>query len=125
MAEQPRCLGDPGDGRSRATPACPGANITTGLMKKPDLRVLMKASDVYRRLRLDLPYFGVGIRKELLDANPGIAAKVGKVFEQCLAGINADTTKAVDLFGSKTGVPTGCAEARHGIQTSRLQLSGR
>jgi NitT/TauT family transport system substrate-binding protein len=54
---------------------------------------------------LDLPYFGVAIRKELADANPGIAAKVGKVFEQCLGGINADTAKAADLFGSKTGIP--------------------
>ena len=83
-------------------------NITTGLMKKPDLRVLMRAGDVYEKLSggLALPYFGVAIRKELADANPGIAAKVGKVFEECLAGINADTAKAVDLFGSKTGVAT-------------------
>jgi NitT/TauT family transport system substrate-binding protein len=82
-------------------------NITTGLMKKPDLRVIMKAGDVYKRLSggLELPYFGVAIRKELADANPGIAAKIGKVFEECLSGINADTAKAVDLFGSKTGVP--------------------
>ena len=82
-------------------------NITTGLMKKPDLRVIMKAGDVYKRLSggLELPYFGVAIRKELADANPGIAAKVAKVFEECLSGINADTAKATDLFGSKTGVP--------------------
>jgi NitT/TauT family transport system substrate-binding protein len=82
-------------------------NITTGLMKKPDLRVIMKAGDVYKRLSggLELPYFGVAIRKELADANPGVAAKIGKVFEECLSGINADTAKAVDLFGSKTGVP--------------------
>ena len=81
-------------------------NITTGLLKKPDLRVIMKAGDVYKKLSggLELPYFGVAIRKELADANPGIAAKVGKVFEDCLAGINADTTKTIDLFGSKTGV---------------------
>jgi NitT/TauT family transport system substrate-binding protein len=82
-------------------------NITTGLMKKPDLRVILTAGDVYKRLSggLELPYFGVAIRKELADAHPGIAAKVGKVFEACLDGINADTAKAVDLFGSKTGVP--------------------
>jgi NitT/TauT family transport system substrate-binding protein len=83
-------------------------NITAGLMKKPDLRVILKAGDVYKRLSggLELPYFGVAIRKELADANPGIAAKIGKVFEACLSGINADTAKAVDLFGGKTGIPT-------------------
>ena len=81
-------------------------NITTGLLKKPDLRVIMRAGDVYKKLSggLELPYFGVAIRKELADANPGVAEKVGKVFEDCLAGINADTTKTIDLFGSKTGV---------------------
>ncbi|MCK1323868.1 MULTISPECIES: ABC transporter substrate-binding protein [unclassified Bradyrhizobium] len=89
-------------------------NITTGLMKKPDLRVILKAGDAYKRLSggLELPYFGVAIRKELADANPGIAAKVSKVFEDCLSGINADTAKAVDLFGSKTGVaPDALKEA--------------
>jgi NitT/TauT family transport system substrate-binding protein len=83
-------------------------NITTGLLKKPDLRVILKAGDVYKRLSggLDLPYFGVAIRKELADANPGIAAKIGKVFEDCISGINADTASAAELFGSKTGIPT-------------------
>jgi NitT/TauT family transport system substrate-binding protein len=100
-------------------------NITTGLMKKPDLRVIMEAGDVYKRLSggLDLPYFGVAIRKELADANPGIAAKIGKVFEDCLAGINADTAKAVDLFGSKTGVsPETLKEA---IGSKRLAFNYR
>ena len=94
-------------------------------MKKPDLRVIMKAGDVYKKLSggLELPYFGVAIRKELADANPGIAAKIGKVFEECLSGINADTAKAVDLFGSKTGVPIRHAEGGDGIQAPRLQLS--
>ena len=82
-------------------------NITTGLIKKPDLRVILKAGDVYKRLSggLEIPYFGVAIRKELADANPGVAAKVGKVFQDCINGINTDTAKAADLFGSKTGVP--------------------
>ncbi|MBO4225593.1 ABC transporter substrate-binding protein [Bradyrhizobium neotropicale] len=81
-------------------------NITTGLIRKADLRVLLKAGDVYKKISggIELPYFGVAIRKELADANPGIAAKISKMFEDCLAGINADTTKAVDLFGSKTGI---------------------
>ncbi|HEY0329998.1 MAG TPA: ABC transporter substrate-binding protein [Rhodopseudomonas sp.] len=80
-------------------------NITTGLMKKPELRVIFKAGDAYHKIgEGDLPYFGVGVRQELLDKNPGIAAKIAGVFEDCLNGINADTAKAVDLFGAKTGV---------------------
>jgi len=100
-------------------------NITAGLMKKSDLRVIMKAGDVYKRLSggLELPYFGVAIRKELADANPGIAAKVGKVFEQCLGGINADTAKATDLFGSKTGIPVDVL--REAMGSKRLSFNYR
>jgi NitT/TauT family transport system substrate-binding protein len=100
-------------------------NITTGLMKKPDLRVLLKAGDVYKRVSggIELPYFGVAIRKELADANPGIAAKIGKVFEDCLAGINADTTKAVDLFGSKTGIQIDVL--KEAMNSRRLEFNYR
>jgi NitT/TauT family transport system substrate-binding protein len=100
-------------------------NITTGLTKKPDLHVIMKAGDVYKRLSggLELPYFGVAIRKELADANPGIAAKIGKVFEDCLGGINADTAKAVDLVGSKTGVPPDIL--KEAIGSKRLSFNYR
>lgn len=100
-------------------------NITTGLMKKPDLRVILKAGDVYKRLSgaLELPYFGVAIRKELADGNPGIAAMVSKVFEDCLSGINANTTKAVDLFGNKTGIaPDTLKEA---MSSKRLAFTYR
>ena len=100
-------------------------NITTGLMRKPDLRVLLKAGDVYKKLSggLDLPYFGVAIRKELADANPGIAAKIGKVFEQCLGGINADPAKAVDLFGVKTGIRTDTL--KQAMDSKRLTFNYR
>jgi NitT/TauT family transport system substrate-binding protein len=100
-------------------------NITAGLMKKPDLRVILKAGDVYKRLSggLELPYFGVAIRKELADANPGIAAKVSKVFEDCLSGINADPAKAVDLFGTKTGVAPGTLKEAMG--SKRLAFNYR
>ncbi len=100
-------------------------NITTGLIKKPDLRVILKAGDVYKTLSggLELPYFGVAIRKELADANPGIAAKVGKVFQDCINGINTDTAKAADLFGSKTGVPA--ETLKQAMDSKRLTFNYR
>jgi len=83
-------------------------NITAGLIKAPDLRVLMQAGDVYRKLTgLDLPYFGVAVRKELVDSNPGIAARLGDVLRDCFGGINADPARSIDLFGDKTGIAAG------------------
>lgn len=99
-------------------------NITTGLIKKPDLRVIFKAGDAYHKIAKgagDLPYFGVGIRQELIDKYPGIAAKVGNMFKECLQGINADVTKTVDLFGSRTGVPNDVL--KEAMQSKRLSFN--
>ena len=80
-------------------------NITTGLQKRPDLRVIFNAGETYEKLtKRTLPYFGVGVRKELLDKYPGIATRLDTIFSECLSGINADPAKAVDLFGSRTGI---------------------
>ena len=80
-------------------------NITTGMQRRPDLRVIFNAGDVYEKLAgRTLPYFGVAVRKELLDKHPGIANRIAAMFGECLSGINADTSKAVDLFGSRTGI---------------------
>lgn len=99
-------------------------NITMGLTKRPDLRVIFKAGDAYRKIADgELPYFGVGIRKELADKNPGIATKIGKVFEECLHGINADPAKAIDLFGSRTGVPADVF--KEAMRSKRLTFNYR
>jgi NitT/TauT family transport system substrate-binding protein len=80
-------------------------NITIGMQKRPDLRIIFNAGEVYQKLSgRSLPYFGVGIRKELLDKHPGIAGRLAAIFGECLSGINADTSKAIDLFGSRTGI---------------------
>jgi NitT/TauT family transport system substrate-binding protein len=99
-------------------------NITTGLIKKPDLRVIFKAGDAYHKIAKgagDLPYFGVGIRQELIDKHPGIAAKVGNMFKECLQGINTDVTKTVDLFGSRTGVPNDIL--KQAMESKRLSFN--
>lgn len=82
-------------------------NISTGLARRPDLRVIMKAGALYRDFaKTDLPYFGVAVRQELVDAHPGLAAKISEVFKEALSGINSDPAKAIELFGSSTGVST-------------------
>jgi NitT/TauT family transport system substrate-binding protein len=92
-------------------------NISTGLARRPDLRVIVKAGEVYRDFaKTELPYFGVAVRQEFIDAHPGLADRIGKVFEEALAGINSDPTKAIELFGSNTGVS---AEIFKDAMTSR------
>ena len=81
-------------------------SISTALIKMPSLKVIFDAGQAYREhTGLTLPYFGVAIRKDLIAKEPGIAAKVNAMFQDCLAGINADPAKAVDEFGPSTGSP--------------------
>jgi NitT/TauT family transport system substrate-binding protein len=48
-------------------------NISVGLKKVPDMKVIYNAGDSYRKkFNLDLPYFGVAIRKEVAARDPGV-----------------------------------------------------
>lgn len=100
-------------------------SVTAGFLKRPDLQVILQAEELYKTISsgLELPYIGVAVRQELLDANPGIAAKISGVFRDCALGIGADTDKAVDLVGSKTGMPGDTLKAA--MRSKRLALVDR
>lgn len=94
-------------------------NITAGLLRRPDLRVIFNAGEAYKKAAgRSLPFFGVAIRKELADKHPGIAGKLSAVFKECVAGINADQDKAIELFGAKTGIPLDVL--REAMRSKRL-----
>ncbi|HVK94778.1 MAG TPA: ABC transporter substrate-binding protein [Noviherbaspirillum sp.] len=81
-------------------------NISAGIKKVPDLRVLYNAGEEYRKkLNLDLPYFGVAVRKDVLARDPGIAGRVDRAFADCLAGITGNVEEAVNIVGARSGIP--------------------
>lgn len=97
-------------------------NITTGLMKRPDLKIIFNAGDVYRKLaNAPLPYFAVAVRNDRLAQSPTFARKLSGMFEECLSAINANPAEAVDLFGSKTGIPAEVMKTA--MQSNRLRFT--
>lgn len=81
-------------------------NISAGLKRRSDLRVIFNAGEVYREMnQATLPYFGVAVRNDWAERNPRAVAQVRQVFEACIAGINADPQEAVRSVGSATGFP--------------------
>ncbi|MEA2935662.1 MAG: NitT/TauT family transport system substrate-binding protein, partial [Variibacter sp.] len=97
-------------------------NITTGLQKKPDLRIIFNAGEAYRKIaNAPLPYFAVAVRNDRLAKSAGYAAKLSKMFEECLSGINANPAEAVDLFGSRTGIPPDVMKTA--MQSGRLKFT--
>ena len=81
-------------------------NVSVGLKRVPDMRVLFNAGEEYRRrVNLDLPYFGVAVRKEAVARDPQLVARLNKAFAECIEGINARTQEAVTIAGANSGIP--------------------
>ena len=96
-------------------------NTSMALLKAPGARVLYSAEDDYRKKTgLDLPYFGVALRKELLTRSPDIAARLDAAFEDSVSGITSDIDGAVDIVGSGGGLDPEVM--RLAIKSGRLQF---
>lgn len=80
-------------------------NISVGLARVPDMRVLYNAGAEYRKKTgVDLPYFGVAVRKEALARDRGLVERIDKAFGACIAGITGNVDEAVSLAGSRASV---------------------
>lgn len=80
-------------------------NVSVGLARVPDMRVLYNAGEEYRRrVNLDLPYFGVAVRKEAIARDPTLVARLNKAFAQCIEGITGKTEEAVAIAGANSGI---------------------
>ena len=81
-------------------------NISMALHKKPDLRVIFNAGQVYReQTKHNLPYFAVAVRADLAKKNPDQVKRIRKTFADCINGINEHTEDAVKIAGAGTGYP--------------------
>lgn len=84
-------------------------NVSVGLKRVPDMRVLYNAGEEYRRkVGLDLPYFGVAVRKEAIARDATLIARLNKAFAQCIDGITSKTDEAVTIAGANSGIPPTC-----------------
>ena len=96
-------------------------NISVGLKRVPDMKVLYNAGSEYRKkFGIDLPYFGVAIRKEVAARDPQVVAALNKSFAACLAGITGDVDDAVKIAGANSGIPADVL--RTAISSGRLQF---
>ena len=50
-----------------------------------------------------LPYIGIGVRTSLLESDPSIGMRLGRMFQQCIEGILADTDGAARIVGDRSG----------------------
>jgi NitT/TauT family transport system substrate-binding protein len=96
-------------------------NISAGIKKVPDLRILYNVGEEYKKkVNLDLPYFGVAVRKEAIARDPSIVAKLNAAFAECLAGITGNVEEAVNIVGARTGIAPEIMSLA--ISSNRLQF---
>lgn len=94
-------------------------NISSALKRVPTLKVIYNAGVEYRaKTGLDLPFFGVAIRKELSAKHPQIARNINRTYADCLAGIMGNVDEAVAIGGAGTGIPADVL--RLAISSGRL-----
>lgn len=95
--------------------------ISSGMVRRPDLNMIYNAGGIFReKTSLDLPYFCVNVRKELLARTPGMAAKLNAMFAECVAGIDASFDQVADKYASRTLIDA--AVLKSAKQAGRLRF---
>jgi NitT/TauT family transport system substrate-binding protein len=96
-------------------------NVSSGLKRVPDMRILYNAGEEYKKKTgLELPYFGVALKKDLVAKDPGMAKRVDQAFGECIRAITENVPEAVKLAGAKSGIPAEVLVTA--MQAGRLQL---
>jgi NitT/TauT family transport system substrate-binding protein len=96
-------------------------NVSVGIKRVPDMRVLFNVGEEYRsRTKLDLPYFGVAVRKEAVARDASLVTRLNKAFAQCIDGIIGNTADAVAIAGANSGIPASVLQLA--ISSRRLEF---
>lgn len=96
-------------------------NVSVGIKRVPNMRVLYNAGEEYRRkLGLDLPYFGVAVRKEAIARDATLVTRLNQAFAQCIEGITTRTDEAVAIAGANSGIPADVLKTA--IASRRLEF---
>lgn len=79
--------------------------ISSGINKRKDMDVIYNAGGVFRqKTSLDLPYFCVNVRKELLAKSPDMAKKLNAMFAECVAGIDKNFETVAGKYAPRTRI---------------------
>jgi NitT/TauT family transport system substrate-binding protein len=86
--------------------------ITSGMTRRQDLGLIFSAGGSFRdKTSLDLPYFCVNVRKELLDRTPGLSKRLNAMFADCVAGMEANFDQVADKYAERTRIEAGVLKA--------------
>ena len=77
--------------------------ITAGMKRRPDLEVIYSAGGAFReKTELDLPYFCVNARREILASAPDMSKRLNAMFAECIAAIEANSDGIAERYAART-----------------------
>lgn len=96
-------------------------NVSIGMARDKTIKPIFNFGEGYRqKTGADLPYFGIGVRKDVLKGDLG--ARIAASIAECVAAINADPAEALDLAARKLKVEP--AILRSAYDSRRLRFLG-
>ncbi|HWW49677.1 MAG TPA: ABC transporter substrate-binding protein [Xanthobacteraceae bacterium] len=96
--------------------------ISSGIQKRKDLDVIYNAGGAFReKTGLDLPYFCVNVRKELVARSPDTTKRLNDAFAECVSRIDADFANVAGKYAERTKINAEMLQAAK--DAGRLRLS--
>lgn len=82
-------------------------NVTSGMTRQPDLRVIFNAGQAYRNIASgsDLPYFAFAVRAEWAQQHPDLVVKLRDVVGRCINEIVDNPEEVLKIVGDSAGFP--------------------
>ncbi len=86
--------------------------ISSGVSRRADLRVIFSAGGAFRdKTGLDLPYFCVNVRKELVGKAPDMAKRLNSAFAECVTAIDGDFSTIANKYAERTKIEAPLLQA--------------
>lgn len=86
--------------------------ISSGIRRRPDLNVIFSVGGAFReKTGLDLPYFCVNVRKELVSSSADTAKRINAAFAECVSRIESDFDTIAAKYAERTKIETDVLKA--------------
>ncbi len=97
-------------------------NISIGIQKRSDLRVLFNVGQAYReKFGLDLPFLGAAMRDDALKRAPDMGQRINAMMEECTDSLWHTPDAITPEIAAKTNVNLEAIEA--GIKSNRVRFT--
>lgn len=99
--------------------------ISSGIRRRPDLDVIFSAGGAFRdKTGLDLPYFCVNVRKELVSKSADVAKRLNAAFAECVSHIEGDFDAIATKYAERTKIEAGVLKAAKAAGRLRFKQAG-